>query len=177
MTKTTMAGERVGVFAVDPGRTTGCAMAEITLKGSTQEIFNRDKLEVFEVDCNDQRVHPILTEVSGAKQIAAEYLDASSDWTLNGIPTSHQFLVFEDFILNRQKPSYKREGLSPVRVMSLVQGMLVKYPINYVPQQPGEAKGRWTNDRLRRSDLWTPRLEHGRDATRHAALWVVKQMA
>ncbi len=175
--KLSLRGERVGIFAMDPGRTTGLAVGTPTLRGSTQEIFDRDPLEVFQIDCNDQTVHPTLAEREGSAEIAREYLAITAEWVIDGVEPSKIFFVYEDFILNRQDPSYDREGISPVRVTSLVMGLLYKYNVMWVPQQPSDAKSRWTNDRLRRANLWTPRLEHGRDATKHAALWVVKQMA
>lgn len=174
--KVTKQGERVGIFSNDPGRTTGCLLATITLEGTVKEIFERDPPGVFQIDCNDQRVEPQYAEHRGSKEIAEEWLEATAEWTLDGIPTTNQFFIYEDFVLNRKPGSYDRAGLSPVRVMSLVQGMLIKYRPQYVPQQPSLAKQRWTNDRLRTAGLWTPRLEHGRDATRHAALWVGLQM-
>lgn len=176
-TKVTKAGERVGILALDPGRTTGCCIATVTLKGSVKEIFERDPPGVFEINCNDQRVNPIKAEVHGAREIAGEWLEATAEWTIEGIPTTNQFLVYEDFILNRRNVNFDRSGISPARVMSLVMGMLIKYDPQYVPQQPGQAKQRWTSDRLRSSGLWTVGLDHGRDATRHAALWVVGQIA
>lgn len=176
MTRTTLQGERVGLFSIDPGRTTGVAMGDVLLKGSTKEIFDRNPLGVFHIGCENHLVPEIFSEVEGSQEIAKEWLDLTSEWTLDGIPTTHQFFIYEDFILNRQSQSYERSGISPVRVMSLVMGMLVKYKVNYVPQQPSLAKQRWNNDRLRRANLWTVGLEHGRDATRHAALFVSRQM-
>lgn len=176
-TKVTKAGERVGILALDPGRTTGCLLATITLKGTVKEIFEKDPPGVFQVDCNDQTVHPILAEVQGSKELANEWLEATAEWHLQNIPSTNQFLIYEDFVLNRKPGSYDRAGISPVRVMSLLMGLLIKYDPQYVPQQPSLAKQRWTNDRLRSANLWTPRLQHGRDATRHAALWTGLQVA
>jgi hypothetical protein len=164
-------GDRVGLFTMDPGTTTGITWSSPVLKGSVKEIFDRDTLTVDEVDCHDER--------EGAKVIAETFKEQMFHWqTELQIPTSHIFFVYEDFVLYpNKKHSPEREGLSPVRITSLVEGMLVMEPINWVPQMAHLAKQRFTNDRLRRADLWTVGLEHGRDATRHAGLWVARNAA
>lgn len=175
--KKTLAGERVGIFALDPGRTTGVAMGSVMLEGSTEEIFKRDPLDVFQVDCNDQKVLPFRAEVAGAAELAEEYLGMEALWAVEEqIAPANIFFVFEDFVLNRQPASYDREGISPARVMSTIFGCLVQYRVNFVPQQASLAKQRWSQDRMRRAGIWVPGLQHGQDAVRHAALWVAQQM-
>lgn len=163
------------MFCIDGGRTTGVAAGAVTLKGSTAEIFDRDPLAVWQIDCNNQRVHPTRAEVEGCQEIAEEWLEWSAEWLLAGIPPTRQFFIYEDFVLNRTPQSWDREGISPARVNALVMGMLVKDPVVWVPQTASMAKQRWNDDRLKRANLWTPGLPHGRDATRHAALWIVSQ--
>lgn len=174
-TKITTAGERVGIFCIDGGRTTGVCADTVTVRGTVKEIFARDPPSVWQIDCNDQTVHPTRAEVKGAVEIAEEWLAWTAEWTLDGIPSTQQFFVYEDFVINRNPRSWDREGVSPIAVNKLVMGLLYKYPVQWVPQQPSEALTRWTDARLRKSGLWTPGLEHGRVATKHAALWIVKQ--
>lgn len=174
-TVATKAGERVGLFSIDGGRTTGVCACAITLEGSTKEIFERDPPSVWQIDCNDQTVHPTRAEVQGSVEIAEEYLEWTLEWTMDGIPTTNQFFIYEDFVINRTPRSWDREGVSPIAVNKLVMGLLYKYPVQWVPQTPSEAMGRWTDARLKKAGLWTAGLEHGRVATKHAALWIVKQ--
>lgn len=178
--KTNLRGQRVGIFAVDAGRTTGVAAGAVTLSGSIQEIFERDPLDVYQVSCENPKVPEWYCEVEGAKEIAAGFLNGRRDWLRERLCEEHIFFVFEDFVLNRQSQNYQRAGISSARVMSLVMGMLEmarpRVAVNYVPQTPADAKTRWTSERLRRSGLWTVGLEHGRDATRHAALFVARNI-
>lgn len=168
-------GKRVGIFAMDPGQTTGLAVGAVTLKGSSQEIFERDPLRVLQIECWDPDAAYDRNEVKGVSRIAGLFYSCRRKWEREGIDYHEQFLVYEDFNLRGQVGSTDRSGISPVRVIYLLMGMLHEVPVHWVPQQPSMAKTRWTNDRLRRAGLWTVGLEHGRDATRHAALWVTQQ--
>lgn len=174
--RTSLAGERVGLFTMDPGQTTGITWSTPLLKGTIKEIFDRDVITVDEVSCLDPDVPDILTERSGVKVIAETYREQQAEWILAGIPTTRHFFVYEDFVLAPGHHSSERSGLSPVRVTSLLQGMLVTDQINWVAQSPSMAKSTITNDRLRRWDIWTRGMVHGRDATRHAALWCRQAM-
>ncbi len=178
MSRTTVSleGERVGIFAIDGGRTTGVCAGAVTLEGSVKEMCDRDPLNVWQIDCHDHNVLPFRAEVAGAEEIAQEWLEFSAEWTLSGIPATHQFFIHEDFVINRNPRSWKREGVSPIRVNSLVMGILVSHrTIQWVAQQPSDAMARWTDARLKRSNLWTTGLEHGRVATKHVALWIARQ--
>lgn len=169
--------QRVGLFAVDPGTTTGVATAAVTLRGSTKEIFERDPLETYEVKCSDPRSpQPQTSELAGAAQMAQMFRDACHDWTAEDIPATRHFLIIEDFNLRGKPGSLDRTGLSPVRVTSALLGMLYGFPKAVVFQQPEQAKSRWTTPRMKNSGLWVVGSEHKRDATRHAALFVVKKM-
>lgn len=174
--KVTHGGERVGLFCIDGGRTTGVCAGAVTLEGNVREICDRDPLAVWQIDCNDQTVHPTRAEIAGSVEIAKEWLEFTAEWLLDGIPSTRHFFIFEDFVINRQPKSWDREGISPVRVNNTVMGLLYKYPVQWVAQQPSTALTRWTDDRLKRSNLWTPGLEHGRVATKHAALWISENL-
>jgi hypothetical protein len=172
-------GERVGLFTLDPGRTTGLTVSTITLEGSTKEIFERDPMFGDEVDCWDQSVPEFLCEVEGAKVVAETYQEAQFHWlTEESIPLSRHFFVSEDFVLNRQPGTWERHGLAPVRVLHLVMGMLIRQQINWVVQTSSEAM-QINNGRLRSLGLWERGISsepHRLDATRHAVQWVRRAM-
>lgn len=159
--------KKIGIFAMDPGTTTGLAYGIVSI-GPSEEMFKKNPFKVEQVDC--------LDEQAGARIIADKFMQFTEK--CNG-KASHCEFVYEDFILRAGKGhSSARSGLSPVRVTALIQGMLDEHEwIQWVAQQPADAKARWTNDRLKKSGLWTVGLEHGRDATRHAALRAVRYTA
>ena len=170
--RTSLKGERVGLFTMDPGTTTGITWSTPLLKGSTKEIFERDPITVDHVECWDTNVPAIENEVSGAKTIAETYRECQAEWILAGIPYTMHYFVFEDFVLGPGTHNSERSGLSPVRVTSLIQGMLVNDVMNWQAFSPSVCASTVTNDRLRRWNLWTPGMVHGRSATRVAAVWV-----
>lgn len=177
--RTSLEGERVGLFTLDPGRTSGITASTPLLEGSVQEIFDRDPIFVDEVDCDDIDVEPYAAEFDGAQVIVDTYLQFEFNCHVEkGIPKTRIFFVYEDFILYGGKGhSSDRSGLAAVRVASLVQGRLMDKKILWVPQSASDAKSTVTNERLKRWDLWTRGMEHGRDATRHAGLWVRRALA
>lgn len=163
-----------GLFAIDPGTTTGVAYCPepIELIGSVKEIFGRHKLVVDHMQC--PLADDGTNELAGALEIADLFLGLRNDWIKRyKIPGQNIFFIYEDFILRPGKNhSSDRSGLSPVRIVAHIQGALSNKSVNYLPQQPALAKGSFTNERLRRFGLWTVGKEHGRDATRHLALAV-----
>lgn len=177
--KTKLRGERIGLMTVDPGRTTGVTISQPLLTGNVTEIFERDTLHVFQINCQDTSVPEPETEVPGTLDLLGEYQDAEKEWLDAGIPYSHHHLVIEDFILRGKLGGTERSGLSPVRVGSgLMVGLRLEGHKPHIHfQQASDAKGVATNERLKSWGLWTRGLEHGRDATRHAVLFVRRSMA
>lgn len=172
----TYAGDRVGLFAIDGGGTTGVAYGTATLRGSTKEVFERDPLTVEEIDCWDVDTHGSRAHEKGCIEICALYQECVADWILKGIGYDHHFFIYEDFMLRGQVGSLDRRGILPLAINNWCMGFLADYKTNWVAQTPEQAKSRWNNDRLKRSGLWTRGKQHGRDATRHAALWVAKNL-
>lgn len=169
----TMAGERVAIFCMDPGWTTGLMWATVTLKGTTKEVFSRDKPEYGQIDCCNPRVDREETEQYGAMEVAALFAELQADWVLDGIPYTRQFFIYESFDL---RPGgiggTDRAGLAPVRVTSLIRGMLIASKHVWVANSASTAKSTMTNDRLRRAGLWAKAKPHARDAARQGAVWV-----
>lgn len=169
-------GKRVGIFAVDPGSTTGIAYGIVTMKGDTKEIL-ADKLTVAHVDCHDQRVPPQLAEQTGIHGLEEFFVKWNKFCMGKHIPVNRRYLIIEDFVLRETGiGSTNREGLSPVRVTSGLLALITGWGGNIVFQSASDAKGSMPNDRLRSAGLWVRGLEHGRDAVRHAATWVRRQM-
>lgn len=95
---------------------------------------------------------------------------------LNSI-SDYVFVAIEDFVIRRVDSS--RDFLSPVRITAGILQFLYEgyiHPDNVVFQSPSDAKGVCTDERL---DKWgfpikNQKERHGRDATRHAILFLRK---
>lgn len=171
----------VAVMAVDPGGTTGVAWGVYDLAGGAIP----DILAAGEMTGSAQ--------VTGAEEWQAAKI--VEHWVDFEMFARHKFgaeplLVFEDFILRVGHGSSERSGLSPVRITSLVYGLLLGHHVGtaapwgedaweaarrsqMIPwklQQPSAAKSFATKDRLKRWGLWTVGQQHARDAWRHLAL-------
>lgn len=168
-------GETIGLMGIDPGRTTGLCYGTFDLKGSTADVFARSEWFCEEWECSFDDPVESRWELSNAIAVAEILADLDFEWNLAGIPVENRIVAFEDFVLRgTSHGTTNRSGIAPARFMSCLWGLLVKKNFHWIPQTPSDAKSRWTSDRLRRSGLWTPRLAHGRDGTRHAALFVSK---
>jgi hypothetical protein len=171
----------VAVMAVDPGGTTGVAWGVYDL--SHKSIA--DMLAAGEMTG--------CAQVTGAEEWQAAKI--VEHWVDFEMFARHKYgadplLVFEDFILRVGKGSSERAGLSPVRITSLVYGLLLGHHVGtaapwgedaweaarrsqMIPwklQQPSAAKSFATKDRLKRWGLWQVGMQHARDAWRHVAL-------
>jgi hypothetical protein len=166
-------GERVGLFTMDPGRTTGVTISTITLEGTVKEIFERDPPFYTQINCWDPDVPEFLCERKGAAVLAEMFAEEHlTRW--QSLPSSNIFFLSEDFVIDRNPRSWAREGLSPVRVFSLVQGILIGDDVQFLAQSNGAAM-QITHDRLRQYGLWNrgdSNLPHAVDAKRHAVAWV-----
>lgn len=180
-----MIGTKLAVMAVDPGGTTGIAWGVFNLHH--ESIV--DILDDREFDGDDEITGP---EVWQAVQIVERWIDFEMFARIK-FNCHESVLVFEDFVLRVGKGTSDRVGISPVRITSLVEGMLTNkyvgtsHPMSEelwflsqrlkgVPlklQQPGAAKGFATKERLQRWNLWTGTGRHARDAWRHICLAIV----
>lgn len=110
-----------------------------------------------------------------------------ADVWVNTGGTGVQAIVIEDFILYAaavgNTPTMKREGLSPVRVTSMMLGLLWSQGFRgeVTRQQTSQVNGKRaivTNEHLKAAELWVlggksnPAMtEHTRDALKHAVVW------
>ena len=79
------------------------------------------------------------------------------------------YLIYEKFhYRNKARPGLDLTAPKLIGVMDLLaeeEGLLV------FPQMPSEAKGYWTDDQLKRFQVYVKGLQHGRDAMRHLLQW------
>ncbi len=172
----------IAVMAVDPGGTSGVAWGVYDLNaGSVPDIIASGQM----TGC---------AEVTGAEEWqAAKIVEQWKDFEMFArikLDAAGCILVFEDFILRVGRGSSDRAGLSPVRITSLVYGLLMSHHVGtaapwgmdawqsalesqMIPwklQQPSSAKNFATKERLKRWGLWEVGARHARDAWRHVAL-------
>lgn len=166
-----------GIFALDPGGTTAWARGVVKDEGTVAE-----RIEHRELDGSFTYTHPDW--MVQARVIAREWAEFRRLCHNAGLPA---YFVCEDFILTRMKSS-NRVGLYPVWIAAAVvgyrNGLADAYelggygpaaPIETVWQQPGQAKGFCTDDRLRDFGLWVRGKEHERDAWRHFAFFIANE--
>lgn len=154
-----------GVFAIDPGGTTGVAAAHVDLDLPTLK-------EVLK-----SRKRAKAAEVGGDWLLQAQDIATKLGlWVMDcerfGIPVQNRHLVFEDFILRRREAGGATGNLTSIWVMaatvalsaSIVDADQIAY------QQASQAKGFARDDRLKLWDMWEVGSDHKRDAWRHFAL-------
>jgi hypothetical protein len=148
----------LGIYAVDPGTTTGVARGIFPFSDSVWDGIALGRWESWDVEG---------TPGAQAWEIMGEFLD----WQRSISPTKVA-LVFEDFVMALATgPGSTRRLLDPVRVTSACdalcwtrQGLRWAFP----ELQPPSDKGSYTNARLRAHGLWVRgSSEHRRDAIRH----------
>ncbi len=191
-----------GVFAVDPGMTTGLCWGAYPSKGSVADMLAKGK----------KTGHAQLT----AGDAQAEYPNAWSVEQAIGLAIAKRWwtfalvcleagvtpqLVIEDFVLRVGKGSAKREGLAPVRINATIEaavwfevralrhlietGVVTTVALDQcevwlwapVYQQAGLAKGYCKDDRLKLWGMWFVGQQHARDAARHLARYLASQKA
>lgn len=169
-----MSYTKIGLMALDPGTTTGMLFGTFKVgkknRDTVEEVFARSEWTVVEVPCGD--------EIEGAAEIATQWGTMERKWGRGGPAPENRYIVYEDFILRPGKQhSSVRSGLSPVRVTAALMGMLHHKNLQWVPQQPADAKSRWDGQRLRKKGLWVVGSEHKRDAMRHGALFFTRLLS
>lgn len=168
-------------MAVDPGGTTGLAWG------------------VYDID-EDSIVTRLESgtmvgegQVTGGEpyqcaKIYQHWSEFSSWCSGEGVPTT---LIIEDFILRPGKATADREGLSPIRITAMLEGVLMAGAVGtynaaepdwevhaasvmprVVKQSPAQAKGFATKERLKRWGQWAVGMQHARDARRHVCLYL-----
>jgi hypothetical protein len=166
-----------GAFCLDPGGSSGLAWARVRDEGTVAErIAAIPELKTATVSDPNW--------MAQARVISQLWFDFRRACHKAGLPA---YFVCEDFILTRFKSS-DRTGLYPVWVAAAIvgyrNGLADGYesggfgpaaPVETVWQQPGQAKGYATDERLKRWGLWIKGREHERDACRHLAHFIASQ--
>jgi hypothetical protein len=130
------------LFALDPGETTGWAY--IGVSGNT-----------LAWQCGQRKTWPEATAVNAFNHLFNTYL-----------PT---FLVFESYhIYDWKSDEHKWSAVHTVQVIGSIWTYCRQMNIPYHQQSAQNAKGFWTDDKLKQFGVYDKGLRHGRDAMRHA---------
>lgn len=79
------------------------------------------------------------------------------------------YLIYEKFhYRNKARPGL---DLTAPKLIGVIELFCQSEGIKYFPQMPSEAMGYWTDDQLKRFQIYVPGLVHGRDAMRHLLQW------
>jgi hypothetical protein len=158
------------VIGIDPGGTTGWSVMvvhpealvdrDVPVLGNIEYHGNG---QITSIPTNGKAVKAL--ELSIAERLAVRSLIAD---VLIRWPGSA--LVIEDFLL--RKRTMDRELLSPVRLTAILEWEVENLDLHMhlVRQQPSQAKGVATDERLRQWGLYKRAggMQHARDADRHA---------
>lgn len=72
----------------------------------------------------------------------------------------------------RPNPGRRKIVLDSKEYIGVTRLYCEEYDIKYVEQQPSQAKGFWTDDKLKKAELWEPGKKHAMDALRHMLYYV-----
>jgi hypothetical protein len=170
----------VGIVAVDPGVTTGMAWGIYNINADSVGASLREGEMVGWGELTG-------SEQWQAGQVVGLWEELTGVCVERGIGCD---LVLEDFILRPGRATADRAQLAPVRIISLIEGMILARGIGIdcplgregwetmggevlrpvVKQTPAAAKTFATSDRLKAWGVWKTSMRHSRDAWRHTAL-------
>lgn len=146
------------VIALDPGGTTGWSIMQVhpesLIDPQCPILSNIDYWQHGQFTGNENR------QAKEAAELIEQWPGAA--------------VVIEDFIL--RKFLQDRDLLAPVRITARVEYALYLRGQSFFKQQPSEAKGVATDDRLKAWKLYRSEgaEQHARDADRHAITWLRK---
>jgi hypothetical protein len=130
------------LLAVDPGETTGFAVFDSYLTADWVEI---DQIKTW-------------PEPDAVRNLTSL------------IETSHpQLVVAEQYrIYDWKSDDHKWSPVNTTQVIGCIWTLCIQRGIPIVWQSAQNAKGFWTDDKLKEYGVYIPGVRHGRDATRHA---------
>lgn len=170
----------LAIIGVDPGVTTGVAIATLQGKevGSLADVFVEMGQLSYGFSGNGFDIIESTSTEEGEAKVAAEIAQLVRTAVLHG---SRVVLVIEDFVVRRFDSS--REFLSPVRITARIQQELfndtICQGVTVAIQSPSDAKQTCTDERMKKWGIQpkTHKDRHGLDAARHCVLFIRKLMA
>lgn len=170
----------LAIIGVDPGVTTGVAIATLQGKeiGSLTDVFVEMGQLSYGFSGNGFDIIESASAEEGEAKVAAEIAQLVRTAVLHG---SRVVLVIEDFVVRRFDSS--REFLSPVRITARIQQELfndtICQGVTVAMQSPSDAKQTCTDERMKKWGIQpkTHKDRHGLDAARHCVLFIRKLMA
>lgn len=170
----------LAIIGVDPGVTTGVAIATLQRKeiGSLADVFMEMGQLSYGFSGNGFDIIESASAEDGEAKVAAEIARLVRTAVLHG---SRVVLVIEDFVVRRFDSS--REFLSPVRITARIQQELfndtICQGVTVAMQSPSDAKQTCTDERMKKWGIQpkTHKDRHGLDAARHCVLFIRKLMA
>jgi hypothetical protein len=79
------------------------------------------------------------------------------------------YLIYERFhYRNKARPGL---DLTAPKLIGVIELFCQSERLHYFPQMPSEAMGYWTDDQLRRFNVYVKGMPHCRDAMRHLLQW------
>jgi len=170
----------LAIIGVDPGVTTGVAIATLQRKeiGSLAGVFVEMGQLSYGLSGNGFDIIESTSAEEGEAKVAAEIAQLVRTAVLHG---SRVVLVIEDFVVRRFDSS--REFLSPVRITARIQQELfndtICQGVTVAMQSPSDAKQTCTDERMKKWGIQpkTHKDRHGLDAARHCILFIRKLMA
>lgn len=170
----------LAIIGVDPGVTTGVAIATLRGKevGSLADVFVDMGQLSYGFSGNGFDIIESASAEEGEAKVAIEIAQLVRTAVLHG---SRVVLVIEDFVVRRFDSS--REFLSPVRITARIQQELfndtICQGVTVAMQSPSDAKQTCTDERMKKWGIQpkTHKDRHGLDAARHCVLFIRKLMA
>lgn len=169
------------IVGIDPGVTTGLAAIAFERGGIPVPSSSNHGAILHAADQisygGSGNARDLIDNVEGQFVEQAICYDIGSAISFLRDISDYVFVAIEDFVIRRVDSS--RDFLSPVRITAGVLQHLYEdyiHPDNVIFQSPSDAKGVCTDERL---DKWgfpikNQKDRHGRDATRHAILFLRK---
>lgn len=175
------------VVAYDPGETTGWSVMQVHPEALVDDgvkiLSSIEHWAHGQIDCGSRAGLPVVRDIFDGEG-RLEYNDLAVNIGAEAEGVDEMLRVFdyfpgaaallEDFIIRREDKS--RSFLSPVRITAGMDYGLFLRGYQSFRQQPSEAKGTATDERLKSWGLYerSGGMNHARDADRHAITWLRK---
>lgn len=171
----------------DPGVTTGWSVMSVHPEALVNPDYpilsNIEHWAHGQIDCGHRRGLPDVREIfDGEGRLEYSELAVNLEGECEGIKEMLELVDhwpgasvgLEDFILRTQNKS--RDTVSPIRITAGFDYAMFERGYQTFRQQPSEAKGLATDERLKAWNLYerSGGMNHARDADRHSITWLRK---